>query len=76
MAIDTRNKDASWRTRTDSNHFMVPQYYQRGSLAVLMDIRDELKRLNKLLHCSNFVQIPATLRGLRPDIAKLKKEAK
>ena len=31
------------------------------TIAALMDIRDELKRLNKLLHCDNFVRIPRQL---------------
>jgi hypothetical protein len=58
-----RNADGTWP-------------YDAIHAAVLMDIRDELKRLNDLLHCVNFTQIPATLRGLRRDIAKLQKAAK
>lgn len=30
--------------------------------ALLMDIRDELQRLNALLHCPNFTGMPAQLR--------------
>lgn len=33
--------------------------------ALLMDIRDELQKLNSLLHCSNFTGIPTTLRSIR-----------
>ncbi len=29
--------------------------------ALLMDIRDELKRLNSVLHCNNFLAIPSKL---------------
>ena len=32
--------------------------------AILLDIRRELRTLNQLLHCPNFVGIPATLRGI------------
>jgi hypothetical protein len=42
-----------------------------------MDLRDELKlmraelvRLNGLLHCANFVGIPATLRAIRRNTTK------
>lgn len=51
------------------------------SVAVLMDIRDELQKLNALLHCHNTVAIPALLRGIKrntqPKVrakAKLKKQ--
>lgn len=37
---------------------------------VLMDIRDELQRLNALLHCHNFIGIPATLRSISRKLAK------
>lgn len=36
-----------------------------AQLSVLMDIRDELKRLNELLHCPRFMGIPTTLRGIQ-----------
>ena len=34
-------------------------------LAVLMDIRDELQKLNALLGCRNFVAVPGILRDIR-----------
>ena len=39
-------------------------------VAVLMDIRDELKRLNGVLHCDNFMKIPATLRQIKRNTTK------
>ena len=36
-----------------------------AALAVLMDIRDELKVLNRLLHCTNFQAIPFKLDAIR-----------
>ena len=39
-------------------------------LAVIMDIRDELQRLNRLLSCPNFTAIPTTLRSIRRNTAK------
>lgn len=41
--------------------------------ALLMDIRDELKRLNNLLHCSNFIGIPRTLHSIRRAVAQPRK---
>jgi hypothetical protein len=44
--------------------------YEAAQLAVLMDLRDELKRLNGLLHCSNFLAIPARLEAIRINTRK------
>jgi hypothetical protein len=50
--------------------FSVENTYDGCQLAVLCAIRDELKQLNALLHCSNFTGIPATLRSIRKNTAK------
>ena len=42
--------------------------------AVLMDIRDELKKLNQLLGCENFIAIPSILRAVRANTAKPRKK--
>ena len=42
--------------------------------ALLMDLRDELQKLNTLLHCDNFTRLPRELRGLRRDLKALMKE--
>lgn len=42
--------------------------------AVLMDIRRELKKINRLLHCPNFQDIPALLRGVKRNTTKPKKK--
>lgn len=39
-------------------------------IAVLMDIRDELQTLNRLLGCHNFVQIPTVLRSIQENTKK------
>jgi len=44
--------------------------------ALLMDIRDELKRLNALLHCGNFIDIPHKLERIAYNTVKPKKKAK
>jgi hypothetical protein len=39
-----------------------------------MDIRDELQKLNALLHCSNFRNIPAKLERIARNTTKKKKK--
>ena len=41
--------------------------------AVLMDIRDELQRLNALFRCHNFLEIPYVLRQIRANTSKPKR---
>lgn len=50
--------------------------FEAAQLTVLMDIRDELIRLNQLLHCPNFVEIPSILRGVRRNTTKPKRKKK
>lgn len=71
---DTRAKDVSWGV-ADPKTGVVPTW-ERVGVAVLMDIRDELKRLNGLLSCPNFTGIPSTLRRISRNTAKPKKRAK
>jgi hypothetical protein len=48
-----------------------------AELAVMMDIRDELIKLNRLLHCPNFTDIPYRLDQIRRNTAaKLRKKRK
>lgn len=57
-----RRKDVNWdlpeRVET----------WEQVQVAVLMDIRDELKQLNRTLGCHNFLSIPHTLKGIRRKI--------
>lgn len=61
-----RHKDTNWnlsegtKTSTGTTH-----RWESIHTALLMDIRDELKELNSLLHCHNFTGIPTTLRSIR-----------
>lgn len=65
---DTRHKDSNWAIREIT--------YPGAQLAVLMDIRDELKRLNGLLHCENFQRIPRKLDRISRNTAKPRKRRK
>jgi len=42
----------------------------QAQLSVLMDIRDELKQLNKVFACSNFQAVPRILRTIGKNTAK------
>jgi len=51
--------------------------WERVGIAVLMDIRDELQTLNRLLGCRNFIEVPTILREIKANTAprpKVKKE--
>lgn len=70
-----RRKDTDWRVAAQSDGTYS---YEASQLTVLMDIRDELKLLNGLLHCQNFIAIPQKLDAIRRNTAKprSKKSAK
>ena len=71
--MDKRKKDYDWKIKTNTDG-TTPQ--QDAHLAVLMDIRDELKQLNRLLGCENFLDIPALLRMIRENTTKPKVKRK
>lgn len=55
-----RHKDAQWSLPEGK-----VETWEQASVAVLMDIRDELKTLNALLRCPNFIAIPQKLDAIR-----------
>lgn len=59
-----RHKDTEWVLDEKNPGFAGAQ------LAVLMDIRDELKRMNSLFHCIRFQSMPGTLESIRRNTAK------
>lgn len=68
---DTRRKDANWTICSDTDGPQIS--FDGAQLAVLMDLRDELKLLNRLLRCENFLAIPKILRDLERNTRKRKK---
>lgn len=60
-----RHKDTNWNL--PEPHV---QTWEQANTAVLMDIRDELKRFNNLFHCTNFMKIPGKLEAIRRNTAK------
>lgn len=69
---DTRKKDVNWRLNVNANGTCLTSDAQ---LAVLMDLRDELKRLNSVLHCVNFLDVPRRLARIARNTAKPSKKA-
>lgn len=63
---DTRRKDVDWTIQNPGE----PITWYGLQAAVLMDLRDELKRLNSLLYCRNFTDMPRTLREIRRNTFK------
>ena len=57
-----RNKDINWNTENRS--------WEAITVAVLMDIRDELKQLNSTFGCHNFLGMPRTLTQIRKAVER------
>lgn len=69
--IDRTRPDVNWEIAFPNGE--VPTW-ERVSIAVLMDIRRELKRLNAAIYCDNFLGIPQDLRQIRRNTAKPRKK--
>jgi len=65
-----RHKNIDW---TLPEHLTV---WSQASVAVLMDIRDELKSLNQLLNCPNAIRIPRILDAINYNTRKTRKKKK
>lgn len=71
-------KDSIWKITEDGKSALSVEHSQ---LAVLQDIRDELKELNgemrslnNLLNCPNFLTMPRTLRAIQRNTSKKKRK--
>lgn len=66
----THCQDWSWRLyESDGGGFQSDQVTH----ALLMDIRRELKRLNNVLQCPNFMAVPAKLDQIAKNTRKRRK---
>ena len=68
---DRRKANQNWQVADKRGNVYS---WENASVAVLMDIRDELQRLNNLLNCYNFMQIPAHLKQLVKNTRKRNKK--
>lgn len=66
---DQRYKDHQW---VICNSGVKPDF-NGAKLSVLMDIRDELKRMNGVLNCPNFLEVPQILREIRKNTTPKKR---
>jgi len=73
MPVDRLKRNIDWMVADQDGS--IPSW-ERVSIAVLMDIRSELRTLNRLLACPNFIGIPVTLRSIRKNTAPKRKAAK
>jgi hypothetical protein len=46
----------------------------QATLCVLMDIRGELQKLNRVLHCTNFLDIPFKLDWISKKLTKKRRK--
>lgn len=64
-----RHKDKNWGLNERVQ-------WEDVKVALLMDIRDELKKLNQTFDCYNFQRIPLVLDGIRKNTTKPKRRKK
>jgi len=70
---DNRKKDTLWGIEPDEKGTYT---FESVHLAILQDIRDELKDLNHLLRCQHFLKMPHQLRRIAIATEKLAKKKK
>ena len=66
MTSVERPKNIDWRVLRSVGGYTTDQI----QLAILMDIRDELQRLNNILLCPNLQMIPSMLQRIQANTAK------
>ncbi len=69
---DQRCKNFNWSVRATDDTTL----FDGAQLAVLMDIRDELRQLNRVFECHNFLRIPRVLDSIRRNTHKIKRKKK
>lgn len=65
---DHKHANINWKLRTNPDNTVPTDHIK---FALMMDIRTELQRLNNLLHCSNFQNIPHKLDRIRIATARI-----
>ena len=67
-----RFKDANWKLREVNGQAQTDHDVTQ---AILMDLRDELKRLNAVFACERFQRIPYVLDQIRRNTTKRRRRA-
>lgn len=71
MAVDRRKRNIDWLVADEQGN-LYSGMKDGVMIAVLVDIRDELQRLNALLACPNFQAIPSRLSAIERNTTKRK----
>jgi len=71
--MSKRFKDCAWDLPADPSGRI--SNWDAVKVAVMMDIRDELKELNSLFRCQNFLNIPHKLDRICRNTSKPKTKA-
>jgi hypothetical protein len=71
-----RHKDMDWNLPegTPNSRGGHTHSWESIQAAILMDIRDELKQLNRTFSCTNFQRIPAKLDRIGRNTEKRRKQ--
>jgi len=69
---DRRGANRNWTPLDETGNAPT---WERIEIAVLLDLRDELRKLNALLACPNFIVIPQKLARIARNTAKPRKRA-
>lgn len=70
---DTRHRNANWMVTDDQGRITT---WEQVQVALLMDIRDELQRLNRVLQCPNFIAVPLKLDLIRQELREVRRNTK
>lgn len=70
----SRHKDINWTLPTNPSGNI--ESWQYVPIAVMMDIRDELKQLNRLIGCHNTIRIPRILDQIEANTKRPKRKRK
>ena len=74
MSVDRRQAGRDWQVLNERGDWYQGSY-AGASLAVLMDVRDELRKLNAVFACPNFLAVPSVLRGVEKNTRKPRRKA-
>ncbi len=70
-----RLKDKNWNCGEENpDGSCASKDVDHAQLATLMDIRDELKELNRLFRCENFLSMPRNVNKLRSAVEGLRRD--
>lgn len=70
---DRRQKDKNWIVTEEDG---TVRTWEQVQVALLMDIRDELKRLNNVLQCPNFIAVPSKLDLIRQELKEVRRNTR